>query len=129
MRQREVVKIIYKNNLIAPRESWQWDKIRITDEMKKTLNLDSDNLFHIYTGTASYLTKHYREAAKFLEKAVMIKLGSVFAKSWLAWTYLKMGESEKARVLYRELYREKPDMASKFFKKHPDIQELLKTGL
>jgi len=120
----EIVKVIYKNNLLAPREKWQWNKLRSINEMKKTLDLDSENMFHIYTGTASYLTKHYREAAKFLEKALTIKPKSIFVRSWLAWTYWKMGELEKAMVLYRELYRERPSLASAFFKKHPDIEAL-----
>ncbi|MBI5144530.1 MAG: tetratricopeptide repeat protein [Candidatus Omnitrophica bacterium] len=123
----EIAKVIYKNNLLAPREKWQWNKLRSINEMKKTLYLDSERMFHIYTGTASYLTKHYREAAKFLEKASTIKPKSVFVRSWLAWTYWKMGELEKAMVLYRDLYRERPSLASAFFKKHPDIEELLDT--
>ncbi|MFA5146471.1 MAG: tetratricopeptide repeat protein [Candidatus Omnitrophota bacterium] len=121
----EVVNILYKNNLLAPREKWRWDKLRDIDEMKKALGLDSKNMFHVYTGTASYLAKHYREAAKFLEKALAIKPGSVFVRSWLAWTYWKMGELDNAIALYRELYREKPSLASSFLGRHPDIKEAL----
>lgn len=121
----EIAKLIYKNNLLAPQDRWQWDKLRNIDELKKTLNLDSERMFHIYINTANYMGKHYSEAAKFLEKALTIKPKSIFARSWLAWTYWKMGRLNRAMILYRELYREKPSLASDFFKKHPDIEELL----
>jgi tetratricopeptide (TPR) repeat protein len=121
----EIVKAIYKNNSLAPREKWQWNKMRSINEIKKTLGLNSGNMFHVYTGTASYLAKHYRKAAQFLEKALIIKPKSVFVRSWLAWTYWKMGNIEKAVFLYRELYRERPSLASAFFKNHPDIEEAL----
>ncbi len=123
----EIVKVIYKNNLLFPQEKFRWDKLRSIDEMKKRLDLNNENMFYIYTGTASYLTKNYREAAKFLERALMIKPKSVFVKSWLAWTYWKMGELEKAALLYQELYWERPSLASAFFKRHPDIKEVLRS--
>ena len=121
----EVVKVIYKNNLLAPQEKWRWDKLRGIDGLKKELNMDDERMFHVYTGTASYLGKHYNEAAKFLEKALTLKPKSIFVRSWLAWTYWKMGEIEKAMSLYRELYKERPSLAAAFFKRHPDIEELL----
>lgn len=121
----EIARIIYKNNLIAPRQKWRWDNLRSIDELKKEVIMNDERMFHIYTGTASYLARHYREAAKFLERALTIKPKSVFVRSWLAWTYWKMGEMGKAAVLYRELYREVPSLASEFFKRHPDIKKVV----
>lgn len=119
----EIAKIMYKNGLPVPQDRWRWDKLRSIDEMKKTLNLKDDNMFHIYTDTASYLSRHYRKAAMFLEKAVSVRPKSVFARSWLAWTYWKMGEREKAVSLYRELETERPSQAAAFFGRHPDIKK------
>jgi tetratricopeptide (TPR) repeat protein len=121
----EVAKIMYNNGMLVPRKDWRWDKLRSAEEMKKSLGLDDESMFHVYTGTASYLAKHYYQAAKALEKALAIRPGFVFVRSWLAWTYWKMGERDKAIVLYRELYREKPSSAAVFFKRHPEIKELL----
>ena len=121
----EVAKIMYNNGMLVPRKDWRWDKLRGAEEMKKSLGLDDESMFHVYTGTASYLAKHYYQAAKALEKALAIRPGSVFVRSWLAWTYWKIGERDKAIVLYRELYREKPSSAAVFFKRHPEIKELL----
>lgn len=119
----EIAKIIYKNDLLVPQKEWRWDRMRSIDELKRALNMDSDKIFHVYTATASYLAKHYKESVKFLEKALTIKPRSVFVKSWLAWTYWKLGRSDKALALYQELYKEKPSLASAFFAKHPDIKK------
>jgi hypothetical protein len=56
-----------------------------------------------------------------LSKALAIKPKSVFARSWLAWTCWKMGEYEKSLAIHRELLREKPLLAERFFKIHPEI--------
>lgn len=125
----EITKVMYKNNLITPRQNWRWDRLRSADELKKTLDPNKESVFHVYTATASYLAKHYFEAAKFLEKALTIKPDSVLVRSWLAWTYWKMGELGKAVILYRELYKEKPLLASEFFKKHPYIKEAVETSV
>lgn len=119
----ELAKIISSRGLIANEERWRWDRSRTTEEMKRFLHLEQDSMFHIYTGTASYTAKHYREAAKALEKALAIRPASVFVRSWLAWTYWKLGEEEKAIVIYRELKRERPQDAEAFFKRHPDIDK------
>ena len=124
----EIAKIMYEYGLPVPPDRWRWDKLRGVDEMKKALDLNGDNMFHIYTGTASYLARHYRKAARVLEKALAIRPKSVFARSWLAWTYWKMGERDKAMALYRELYRERPSPAAAFFSRHPDIEEALRGG-
>ncbi len=117
----ELAKIIYEREVIASKDKWQWDKLRKEEEMKGLLHLDRDSMFHIYTGTASYTAKHYREAAKALEKALTIRPASVFVRSWLAWTYWKLGEEDKATAIYRALKRERPQDAEAFFKRHPDI--------
>lgn len=117
----EIAKAMYEKGLPVPRDRWRWDRLRGVEEMKGALGLNGDNMFDIYTGTASYLTKHYSKAAKFLEKAVAIRPKSVFARSWLAWTYWKMGERDKALAIYRELSGERPSQVADFLKRHPDI--------
>lgn len=118
-----IVKIIYDKGMLTSRERWRWDKLRSIDLLKETINLNKERMFSIYTGTASYITKYYSQAAKFLEKALAIKPGSIFVRSWLAWTYWKMGEADKAVSLYRDLYTENRSQAIIFFKRHPDIED------
>ncbi|MFH1189132.1 MAG: tetratricopeptide repeat protein [Candidatus Omnitrophota bacterium] len=123
-----VVEVIYGNGMIAPREKWRWGSLRSADAMKEELGLDKERAFNIHTGTASYLAKHYSQAAKSLEEALAIKPGSVFVRSWLAWTYWKMGETGKAVALYRSLYGEYPSPALAFLNRHADIKELVING-
>jgi len=117
----DVVKLIYDNDLLAPKTQWRWDRLRSAREMKKSLNLDRDAEFEIQLGLAGYVGHHYIKAREYLEKALEIKPDSVFAKSWLAWAYWKGGEKKKAIDLYRQLYHKAPGLTSEHLKKYPDI--------
>lgn len=122
----EIVKVIYNNGMLTSRDRWRWDRLRGVDALKATMGLSAENMFYIYIATASYLTKQYNQASEFLEEAMKIKPKSVFVRSWLAWTYQKMGQKEKAIILYRGLYKERPSLAAIFFKKHPEIEKSIK---
>ncbi|MCX5685863.1 MAG: tetratricopeptide repeat protein [Candidatus Omnitrophica bacterium] len=117
----EVVKLIYDNDMLAPKARWRWDRLRTAGEMKKSLNIDKDAEFEIELGLAGYVGHHYVKAREYLERALAIKPGSIFAKSWLAWAYWKSGEKRKAIDLYRQLYREAPAVTSEHLKNYPDI--------
>ena len=125
----EVVKLIYDNDLLAPKAEWRWGRLRDVEEMKKGLNLDRDAEFEIQLGLAGYVGHHYVKAREYLEKALAIKPDSVFVKSWLAWAYWKSGEKKKAIDLYRQLYQKAPSLTSENLKKYPDIEaELVKSA-
>ncbi|MFH0763703.1 MAG: tetratricopeptide repeat protein [Candidatus Omnitrophota bacterium] len=117
----EVVRLIYDNDLLAPKADWRWDRLRAAEEMKKSLNLDKDAEFEIELGLAGYVGRHYVKAREYIEKALAIKPDSVFAKSWLAWAYWKSGEKRKAIDLYRQLSRAAPGLTSEHLKKYPEI--------
>lgn len=117
----EIVRVIYENDLLAPKREWGWDRLRTVAEMYKNLDLNNDSQFEICLGLASYLKRHYAKAAEYLEKALMLKPDSIFAKSWLAWAYWEIDEKQRALGLYKQLYQQAPAKAAKFFKKHPEI--------
>lgn len=119
----EIVKIIYENDMLAQKGQWRWDRLRTTEEMRKSLGLDKEAEFKIELGSANYVKRYYPKAAEFLENALAIKPDSIFAKSWLAWTYWKEGSGDKAMELYRQLQRDAPASAAKFFERHPEIKK------
>ncbi|MFA4980940.1 MAG: hypothetical protein WC592_00505 [Candidatus Omnitrophota bacterium] len=121
----ELARTIYDNGLLIPKDKWRWDRLRSAAEMKKSLRLDEDAEFDICLASAGYVARAYSKAAEFLEQAVKIRPRSVFARSWLAWSYWKDGSKAKAVNLYNELYRKAPDKASVFLDKYPEIRKAL----
>lgn len=123
-----IARLICEKDLLAPKAQWRWGQLRPVAEMKKDLKLDKNGELETHLALATYVKRDYIKAAELLEKAYVLKKDSVFINSWLAWTYWKMGELDKAAAIYRELYRERPSLAAPFFKKHPDIEKLLVAG-
>lgn len=117
----EIVRLIYDNDLLAPKAQWRWDRLRTVEEMRKGLSLDKDAEFEIQLGLAGYVGHHYVKACEYLEKALAIKPDSVFAKSWLAWACWKSGAKKKAIDLYGQLYQQAPGLTSEHLKKYPEI--------
>ena len=99
----ELVKIIYDKDMFAPKNEWNWVKARGFEAMKKNLDFDEESEFIMYLTSAQYVEKKYDKAAEFLEEAVKIKPDSIFANSWLAFCYSKMGQKEKAEEIYKKL--------------------------
>ncbi len=124
----EIVRKIYDAGLLAPREEWRWDRLQTVERMKARLNLDEEAKCDIYLSSAAYVKRHYARAAEFLEEALKIRPGSIFIRSWLAWTYWKLGEKARALDLYRQLYRDATDMTSKFLDSFPEIKKDLGIG-
>jgi tetratricopeptide (TPR) repeat protein len=118
----EIVRVMYQNGLIAPKEEWRWDRLRSPEEMMGGLGLDQAFKFDMYITLAGYVERRYDKAAEFLEKAVKIRPDSIFANSWLAWAYWKEGNKAKALEIYKKLRARAPDEAAKFFKEHSDIE-------
>ncbi len=118
-----IVKIIYDNDLLASKGQWRWDRLRTVEEMQKDLGLDKEAEFRINLASANYVKRYYPKALEFLENALALEPGSIFAKSWLAWTYWKAGDKNKALGLYRQLDKDVPAAAAKFFERHPEIKK------
>lgn len=121
----EIVRLMYLDGLIVPKEEWRWDRLRSPGEMTEGLGLDDAFKFNMYIALAGYVERRYDKASEFLEKAVGIRPNSIFAQSWLAWAYWKQGEKEKALEIYRKLRSQAPDKAAVFFKEHPEIEKEL----
>ena len=119
----EIVRLMYENSFIVPKEAWRWDKLKSAEEMVDRLNIDREFKFNMNLAMAGYVERHYSKAAEFLEKAARIKPDSVFVNSWLAWAYWKLGEEARAIGLYEKLYQKAPAAAGEFFKAHPEIGE------
>ena len=117
--------LIYEKDLLAPKAEWRWDRLKPAGEMKKELMLDKDGELETHLALAGYVKRKYGKAAEFLKKAYALNSDSVFVKSWLAWTYWKLGEKAKAMDLYRQLQRSAPDQASAFLEKNPMIEKEL----
>ncbi|MCX5678974.1 MAG: tetratricopeptide repeat protein [Candidatus Omnitrophica bacterium] len=118
----EIIRVMYQNDLIIPKEEWRWNKLKSPEEMMGELGLEQAFKFNMYITLAGYVERRYDKAAEFLEKAVEIKPNSIFANSWLAWAYWKEGNKTKAFEIYEKLRGQAPDEAAKFFKEHPEIE-------
>lgn len=118
----EIIRVIYRDDLIVPRKEWMWDRLRSPEEMMGGLGLDQVFKFNMYIALAGYVEKRYDKAAEFLEEAIEIKPDSIFANSWLAWAYWKQGNKTKALEIYKRLRIRAPDKAAGFFKEHPEIE-------
>jgi len=118
----EIIRVMYQNDLIIPKEEWRWNRLKSPEEMMGELGLEQAFKFNMYIALAGYVERRYNKASEFLEKAVEIKPDSIFANSWLAWAYWKQGDKAKALEIYKKLQRQAPDDAARFFKEHPEIE-------
>jgi tetratricopeptide (TPR) repeat protein len=117
----ELIKIIYEEDMLAPKEQWRWDRIRPVDAMEDSVGLDPDIKVEIYLSLAGFVKRHYDKAAQLLEKALSIKPDSIYIQSWLAHTYWENGEKQKAIDVYRRLYEAMPLIVQKKLTRNPRI--------
>ncbi len=117
----EIVKKIYDQGLVAPKESWHWNGLGGTEDYIRQLGLDKDFEFSIYLNKAIFVGRFYDKAIEYSKKALAIKPDSIEAKRELAWTYWRKGDKEEAVRLYEEMYDQFPETILKVFKKYPDL--------
>lgn len=121
----EIVRTMYEAGMVAPKSEWRWRGLRSAEEMKKELRFSPAAELEIDLAIAGYLQKDYRKSVGFLEKSAGLRPDSLFVKSWLAWTYWKLGERDKALAIYRALERESHSASQGFFARHPEIGQAL----
>ncbi len=101
-----------KFGLLKPLTSLEsWDKVlQIYEDI---LKIDPQNTFAGYwAGVIYYNRRKYEQAAKYFEKVVNLYPFDYDGNHMLAWTYLNLGRSNDAKILFNKALLSKPGDAS-----------------
>jgi tetratricopeptide (TPR) repeat protein len=101
-----------KLGLIKPLSALEsWDKVLQTYE--EILKVDPQNQSANYwAGVIHYNRKKYEQAARYFEKTVNLYPFDYDGNHMLAWTYLNLGRSQEARILFNKAMLNRPGDAS-----------------
>lgn len=89
----------------------RWDKVLQLYE--DILKIDPQNTFAGYwAGVINYNRRKYEQAAKYFEKVVNLYPFDYDGNHMLAWTYLNLGRSNDAKILFNKALLSKPGDAS-----------------
>lgn len=90
-------------------ESWE----KVLQLYEDILKIDPQNTFAGYwAGVIYYNRRKYEQAAKYFEKVVNLYPFDYDGNHMLAWTYLNLGRSNDAKILFNKALLAKPGDAS-----------------
>jgi len=88
-----------------------WDKVLQLYE--DILKIDPQNTFAGYwAGVIYYNRRKYEQAAKYFEKVINLYPFDYDGNHMLGWTYLNLGRSNDAKILFNKALLSKPGDAS-----------------
>ncbi len=118
----EVVKILSQHPAFL-KNSWNWENLKPSEEMKKRLNLNEAFHFRVYLQKACFVGRFYDKSIEYSKKALALDPQSAEAKRCLAWAYWRKGDKEKALKIYSELFEFSPQSVHDALQNNADLRK------
>lgn len=118
---------IARNNWIAPRSEWQFDRERLRMEIEKTLGINHRTVFLNYCAVVGYLGHRYNERLAFAQRARDLFPEDPIALRQLAWAHWLLGEKDEALQLYKQLGQKDPASLETVFRDQPAVKRAYDT--
>ena len=114
---------IARNNWIAPRSEWLFDRERSRTEIEDELGITRQTVFLNYCAVVGYLEHRYDERLEFARRAWELFPDDPIALRQLAWAYWLLKEKDKALDIYKHLGEKNPRALEAVFHARPEIQQ------
>lgn len=123
----EICRKLAERNVIAPEREWQWEKLRAAreDRDSEAWKVDGSLNAYRYVLQGLYLWQNgfYKDAIPELQKGLELMPKFTESYAFLADSFFRQGEKEKAAEAFRALAGRDAKLLGMLLKKYPDIRE------